>query len=147
MKRLTTGLLIALLAVLSGCASGPKFRDIHSSIAPSESETGRIYFYRPGKMFGAGIQPKVWLNGEVVGKSTPGGFFYVDQEPGNCTVSMTSEVEKELTFTIDRGQTRYVRLSVGLGVVVYRVYPELKDESEALPEIQSMSYIGTTEEK
>ena len=55
---------------------------------------------------------------------------------------MTSEVEKALTFTIDEGQTRYVRLSVGLGVIVYRVYPELKDESEALPEIQSLSYIG-----
>jgi len=138
-----TWIVVFIFTVLSGCASGPQFKDIQSSIAQAKPGTGRIYFYRPGKMFGAGIQPKVWLNGGIIGKSTPGGFFYVDQEPGDCTVSMTSEVEKALTFTIDEGQTRYVRLSVGLGVVVYRVFPELKDESEALPEIQTMSYIGT----
>lgn len=142
MKGYKIGIFIFIFAVMSGCASGPKFKDVQSSFAPAKPDTGRVYFYRPGKMFGAGIQPKVWLNGEVIGESTPGGFFYVDQEPGDCKVSMTSEVEKALTFTIDKGQTRYVRLSVGLGVIVYRVYPELKDESEALPEIQSMSYIG-----
>lgn len=143
MKRYSIGIILIIYSVLAGCtATGTKYTEMDSSLPSIESGMGRIFFYRPGKFWGGGIRPKVWLNGEVIGESTPGGFFYVDNKPGDYQVSLTSEVEKSLTFTLDEGQTRYVRLSVGMGVLVYRVYPELKDESEALPELETMSYIG-----
>lgn len=135
------GIVVFVFAVLSGCASGPAFKDVQPTFGAAEPGSGRI-FYRPEKFFGGGIRPDVLLNGELVGNSTPGGFFYIDRPSGDYRVSMTSEVEKALTFTLDERQTRYVRLSVGLGVIVYRVYPELKDESEALPELQTLSYVG-----
>ena len=143
MKRCCIGIVLIVSSILAGCAAtGTKYTEMESSFPSIEAGMGRIFFYRPGKMWGAAIRPKVWLNGEVIGESTPGGFFYVDDKPGDYQVSLTSELEKSLTFTLDEGQTRYVRLSVGMGVVVYRVYPELKDESEALPELQTLSYIG-----
>ena len=92
---------------------------------------------------GAGIQPAVMLNGEKVGDSQPGGFFFVDAAPGNKEVVLSTEVERKLTFTLDKKQTQYVKMTVGLGVIVYRVYPELSDAKEGEPALRELSYTGT----
>jgi len=94
-------------------------------------------------MVGSGIQPNVNLNGAVVGESKPGGFFYLDVLPSQYEVSLTSEVEKKLTFTIGIRQERCVRMSVGLGILVYRVYPELVEPAACEAEIQDLSYTGS----
>ena len=54
-----------------------------------------------------------------------------------------SEVEKRLSFTVSAGETRYVRSSVGLGVLVYRIIPELVGEEEAKKEIADLAYTGS----
>jgi hypothetical protein len=92
----------------------------------------------------ARIQPSIKLNGNVVGESKPGGFFYVDVRPGDYEVVLSTEVDKKLTFKLERQQQRCVRMSVGLGVVVYRVYPELVDPAVCDSEIQTSSYTGST---
>lgn len=138
--RLFTALAIAI--VLSSCASGPRMSEIKSSIPTVKADQGRIYFYRSGLLGGA-IQPNVWLNGHVVGESKPNGFFFLDMPPGPMEVSTSSEVEKKLTFVLEAGQTRYVRLSVGLGILVYRIYPELSNATEAIQELQDLKYTGT----
>jgi hypothetical protein len=108
-----------------------------------KADQGRIYFYRNSSLLGAAMQPNILLNGRVVGESKPGGFFYVDDAPGPKEVSSSTEVERKLTFTLDRGQTRYVRTAVGMGVMVGRVYPELVDPTAAEKELLETSYIGS----
>lgn len=131
-------------AALGGCATGPKYTEVKSSIPALSPDSGRIYFYRPTNMgFGSGIQPSVRLNGNVVGESKAGGFFYVDTAPGDYEVMLSTEVERKLTFTLDKAQERCVRMAVGLGVIVYRVYPELADPQQCQGEIKDLSYIGT----
>lgn len=144
MKQLMKFVAIGMLAgVVSGCATGPKYSEVKNTIPKLSSDNGRIYFYRPTNMgFGSGIQPSVNLDGKVVGESKPGGFFFVDAAPGNHEVALSTEVEKKLTFTLDKGQERCVRMAVGLGVVVYRVYPELADPQQCQSEIKDLSYIG-----
>ena len=93
-------------------------------------------------LLGAAVQPEVRLNGEKVGKAVPNGFFYVDRPAGNYQVVTETEVEKKLTFTLDAGQARYVRLNISMGFWVGRVYGELIDEAEAKSEIASTRYIG-----
>jgi hypothetical protein len=83
------------------------------------------------------------LNGAVVGKAEPNGIFFVDRDPGNMEVITGSEVEKRLSFTVSAGETRYVRSSVGLGVLVYRIIPELVAEEEAKKEIADLAYTGS----
>ena len=134
--------LIFSVTFLVGCATGPKYMEVQSNIPPVEPEKGRIYFYRSANMFGSGIQPTVNLNGEKVSDSKPGGFFFVDRAPGDYEVVLSTEVDKKLTFPLDTGEEKYVRMTVGLGVIVYRVYPELIPRSDALKEIQELSYIG-----
>jgi hypothetical protein len=136
-------LVIAFIVALTGCASGVKYNEMQSSIPAMKADGGRIFFYRSGSMLGAGIQPGIMLNGVRVGESQPGGFFYVDAPEGNHEVMCTTEVEKKLTFTLAKGEVKYVKSSVGLGVLVYRVYPELASATEALRELPDLSYIGT----
>src|SRR5215813_7767848 len=138
---------VALLAVaasllLSACAtSGPKFSQMGSTLAATKPDTGRIYFYRTTAL-GAAVQPSVRLNGEVVGKAVPNGFFYVDSPPGNYQVATETEVERKLTFTLEAGQVRYVRLNISMGFFVGHVYGELVDESKGLKEIEDLHYTG-----
>jgi hypothetical protein len=134
---------VALLAgILAGCATGPKYEEVRGGFASLPAAQGRIYFYRSANLIGSGIQPSVMLNGEKVGDSQPGGFFFVDRAPGNYEVNLTTEVERKLTFTLESGQEQYVRMSVGLGVLVYRVYPELVDKKTGEEELKGLSYIG-----
>jgi hypothetical protein len=130
------------MVLVSACASGPKLAEMRASIPALKPDQGRIYFYRSGSMLGAGIQPSINLNGTVVGDSKPGGFFFVDRVPGPMEVMTTTEVERKLTFTLAPGQTRYVKSVVGLGVIVYRVYPELVDNATGEKELEETSYIG-----
>ncbi|MBI2508706.1 MAG: DUF2846 domain-containing protein, partial [Betaproteobacteria bacterium] len=89
------------------------------------------------------IQPSVMLNGQQVGDSKPGGFFFVDRDPGNYEVLLSTEVERKLTFTLAGGQEQYVKMTVTLGVIVYRVFPELVDAATAKADMQDLSYTGT----
>lgn len=141
MKRLTAIVLVSAALLQIGCAAtGAVYDDMVQSVPPVPQDMGRIYFYRPSKFVGAAIQPKVRLNDEVVGKATPGGFFFVDRNPGKYTVSTSTEVEKSLTMTLDGGQTRYVRLTIGMGIMVGRVYPELRSKADATAELAGLKF-------
>jgi hypothetical protein len=103
---------------------------------------GRISFYRTA-LIGTAVQPDVKLNGEVVGKAVPNGFFYADRPAGNYQVATETEVERKLTFTLEPGQVRYVRLNISMGFFVGHVYGELVDEPKGREEIADMRYTGT----
>jgi hypothetical protein len=102
---------------------------------------GRIYLYRTS-VLGAAIQPKVKLNGEVIGKAVPKGFFYVDKKAGNYEIMTSTEVKRKLSLTLDEGQTRYVRLNISMGFFVGHVYPKLVESQVGEKEIQNCRYIG-----
>ena len=51
---------------------------------------------------------------------------------------------RKLSFTLEPGQTRYIRTAVGMGVMVGRVYPELVDSATGEKEVQETSYTGAT---
>ena len=145
MKSYSKLLAMSVLAAgLAGCASGPKYAEVKNAIPGLAPDNGRIYFYRPTNMgLGSGIRPDVKLNGNVVGESKAGGFFFVDTAPGDYEVVLSTEVDKKLTFTLDKAQERCVRMAVGLGVIVYRVYPELADPQLCQSEIKDLSYTGS----
>ncbi len=90
------------------------------------------------------VQPKVQLNGTVIGQAVPRGFFYVDLLPGNYELATTTEVERKLTLTLAQGQTRFVRLNMSMGFLVGHVYPELIEQTDAMEELPDCHYIGQT---
>lgn len=143
MKTVRLFAAIALAMLLGACATGPKHGEVAASIPAVKQDQGRVYFYRSGSMLGAALQPNIMVNGKVVGESKPGGFFFVDLPPGAVEVSTATEVEKKATFMLERGQSRYVRTVVGMGLFVGRIYPELVDENTGRSEIREASYTGT----
>jgi len=143
MKRgLQNFLLIFSVGLLSACASGPRFQEVNPSLVSDQPEQGRIFFYRSSSIVGAAIKPDVLLNNETVGEAISGGFFYVDRTPGDYKVVTSTEVERTVSLTLDKGQTRYVRFSISPGFLVGHVYGELVEESVGLPEIKECKYIG-----
>lgn len=136
--------LFVVLLVASGfigCASGMKYNEFQPKMPSQSLETGRIFFYRPSSL-GAAIRPDVMLNNEKVGEAISYGFFYVDREPGEYRVVTSTEVERSLSFLLEKGQTRYVRFAVSLGFFVGHVYGELVEPDEAMKEIQDCNYTG-----
>ncbi len=133
---------IAVTALMAGCASGVKHSEMASSIPSLKSGEGRVYFMRSASMFGAAIQPDLRLNGQVVGESKPGGFFFVDRPAGKYVASASTETEKTLSFVLDAGETKYVRSSPSLGLMVGRVVLELETPDKAKEELGSLSYTG-----
>lgn len=142
MKLFRVMIIVSGCMFLSGCASGPQYSEIKSSIAPLKTTQGRIYFFRKSLEPGLAVQPTIYVNGKPVGTSTPNGFFYIDYAPGTVEVKTETEVEEKITFTLAPGQTRYVRTYVGMGLMVGRVYPELIDAEQGVNEVQQLSYTG-----
>ena len=142
--RIHARAVMAIVAsiLLSACAtSSPQFSEMAASMGAAKSDLGRIYFYRT-IVLGFAVQPDVRLNGEVVGKAVPNGFFYTDRPAGNFEVATATEVERKLTFTLDAGQVRYVRLNISMGLFVGHVYGELVDDATGQTEIMDMRYTG-----
>jgi hypothetical protein len=143
MKTLVrAALLCAVLPVLAACASGPTYSELQKTTAPLAANSGRIYIYRSGGPFGAAIQPDVKVDGKVAGAAVPGGYFYVDLSPGSHTISASTEVERDLTVTLEAGQTRYVTLSPSFGAFVGHISPTLVDDKKGLEDIADSHYTG-----
>lgn len=132
-------LLVAGPALLAGCASGPKMAEMRSIIPPVPAGMGRIYVYRPSS-FGFGLKPDVMLNGQRVATSEALGFFFIDRPPGTYEVSTSTEVERKASFALAVGETKYVRTSVSLGVLVGRLIPELVTQAEGEKEMADLSW-------
>jgi hypothetical protein len=134
--------VVAASLLLSACAAGTKFSEMRDTTSVVQPDMGRIYFYRRA-LVGMAVQPEVRLNGEKVGRAVPNGFFYVDRPAGNYQVVTETEVEKKLTFTLEAGQVRYVRLDISMGFWVGHVYGELIDEDKARSQLADMRYVGS----
>ena len=139
---LKAGLAAAALVLVSGCATGIKHEQMASGMPSLKSGEGRIYFFRSSSMVGAAVQPEIRLNGQVVGTSKPGGFFYLDRPAGNYVAAASTETEKSVSFTLQPGETKYIRSSVSFGLVVGRVVLEPETPEKAKAELGSLSYTG-----
>jgi len=92
---------------------------------------------------GAALQPDIRLDGEVVGSSKPGGFFYVDRPAGSYTAAAATETEKTITFDLAAGETKYLRTSPSFGVIVGHISFDIEDPGKAMAEIQTLSLTGS----
>jgi hypothetical protein len=133
--------VLIILFLASGCASGPKFSNFKPSISSLAPGSGRIFMYRTS-MLGFALQPDIMLNGEKIGKSITKGFFFIDRPAGAYELSTTTEVDRKLSLTLDRGQTRYVKFDVSMGFFAGHVYPELIESAIAEKEILECEYAG-----
>jgi hypothetical protein len=139
------GALLLLLTgfLLAGCAS-PRGLDEPVLQLPSlKPGLGRVYFTRQGAFAGSAVQPEIRMNNEVVGRSTPGGFSYVDRPPGKYVVTTATEVVNEVTFQLASGETKYIKTVVTHGILVGRVTPTLESPEHGQSDINRLRYVGS----
>jgi hypothetical protein len=146
MKRIPIGLAVLYSVTLSllmvGCATGPDFATYNSStLPPPKDGQSRIWFYRPSKVIGSGLQPVVHVNGVPIAKAQPGSFFFADRPPGIYELKCTTEWADKTPLTVVQNQVSYVRLTMLPGVFVGHVLPKVVPEEQALKEIQKCRLI------
>jgi hypothetical protein len=103
---------------------------------------GRVYFTRPGDLVGVAVQPEIRLNNEVVGRSVPGGFSYIDRPPGQYAVTTATEIENAVTFRLAAGETKYIKTVVTPGILVGHVTPTLEFPEQGQSDISRLRYVG-----
>jgi hypothetical protein len=93
-KRMSRCRWIAVLLtlVLPACGQdGPPFIEAAASIPPVAPQMARIYFYRDLEIYRGLSWRYLYLNGQVVGISIPGGVFYRDVPPGLYLISVDTD--------------------------------------------------------
>jgi Protein of unknown function (DUF2846) len=131
-------LIIITASSLIGCASGPTFTDYVKTLPSPKGSDGRVWFYRPQRIFGAAVQPSVALNGQKIGSARPGGFFYADRPAGNYEVECTTEWTHTCHLTLAPQSTRYVRLNVMPGLLVGHVVPIEDNAADAQKDLAEL---------
>lgn len=142
MKLLKFAVIGAVIGLTGCAASGPKFSAMQAQTPAVNADQGRVYFYRKDSMFGAALQPVVVMDGAEVGKSQPGGYFYVDAASGSHEASTSTEATNKVSFVLAKGEVKYVRTAPSIGLLVGRVVPELVNADEANKELNDLSYTG-----
>lgn len=142
-RKWVGALALLAVAILSGCAaSGRSYVTVASALPPLKDNSCRVFFYRTDSMVGAAMQPEIRLDNQVVGKSQPGGFFYVDTFPGRHLATSQTESEARLEFDVGAGETVYVASSIAMGLLVGRVQLNLKPEAVAVSELSALRFTG-----
>lgn len=144
MRRWIGGFLLAALAAcLVGCsATGPRYSEMAESLPSLGENAGRIYFYRDS-ILGAAVQPEVTVNGQVVGKSQPRSFFFIDRPAGTYRASARTEAEGSIDIVLLARQTAYIEMSINMGFLIGRPAFERVAESEGRKALPSLAYGGT----
>jgi predicted small lipoprotein YifL len=115
MSHLHRVVLALLLFALAACAgpSGPLFPEVAGTVPPVPADRGRIYFYRDYEPYESLSRPPLYLNGETVGASIPGGVFYRDVAPGTYEIKVLSlglYPNQFKTVAVRPGDTYYAKI-------------------------------------
>ena len=132
MRTYATLILLTLCFACSSpgsTSSGTSPAGPESQAADIPAGQGRIYFFRKSGMGGVAIRPAILLNGQSVGTSAPGTYFYVDRAPGSYEVKCSVLTDHVINFPLAAGETVYVQTRVTMGVYLGHVRPRVVSES------------------
>lgn len=131
MKRIVGVLCVALLSVLTGCASVPMGSDAEDLAAKSflpRQGKANIYVYRHETM-GAAVKMPVSLNGRIAGLTASKTYFLFEVDPGSHRVASHTENTSELTVNASAGRNYYVWQEVKMGLMQARSNLQLMDDT------------------
>ena len=123
MKKVLLATIITA-TFLSGCSSVPMESNEHTKTAqsfntPSIDNAG-IYVYRKDTIVGAALKKDVLIDGECIGETAKGIFFY-HEVPGNKAHTISTESEfsnNDLTINTDSGKLYFIEQYIKMGAFV-----------------------------
>ena len=106
---------LALAIMLTGCgASGPVFKPV-DPIPPGK---GVVYIYRESSFLGSGVFGTVTADKTPITKVRNGGYFPYIANPGSVHFEVSTEATNEADVTVEAGKEKYLKTSVGMGLLV-----------------------------
>ncbi|MDX5377812.1 MAG: DUF2846 domain-containing protein [Halomonas sp.] len=145
MKLLKTTAAMAVLALMTGCASVNMASQQESSQAkqfeaPEEGMAG-VYVFRKQSPFGAALKKDIWIDGECIGESARGVFFYHQVEGGQeHEVATESEFSPNtLSLMTESGNNYFVEQYIKIGAFVGGANLRLVDEEQGMEEVSKLS--------
>ena len=72
-------------------------------------------------MMGAAVSGTVKANNTPITKIKNGGYFPYVCAPGNNHFTVTTESTNEANVMVEKGSTKYLKTTVGMGIVVGRL--------------------------
>lgn len=144
-KLMRRSVMCVTVLALVGCAQVPTspYPEAAATFSKLKETDGRIFVYRSSH-FGGLVMPAVYLSGEQVGRAVPRQVFFVDRPAGNYDITTATEVERKVTFTLNAGEQKYVRLAPSFGLMVGRINPELVSKVEAEKELNELEFVLPT---
>lgn len=143
MKKSLVG-IFSFSVLLSGCASVPMVSSEQAAKAkafeaPSENNAG-IYVYREDSAVGGALKKDVWINGDCIGETAPGVFFYHEVEGDKQhTVSTESEFSpNDLSLDAKTGELYFIQQYIKMGAFVGGANLQLVDENTGKQEISGL---------
>ncbi|MDR3087316.1 MAG: DUF2846 domain-containing protein [Azoarcus sp.] len=138
-NRFVIAALMGIVLLVTACASGAsRYAQISQSFPELKPGEGRIFFYRARTVRGLSAPPPIVLNGEVVGLSRRGAFFYVDRPAGKYVTTVRFGLEYETGFTLDAGETKYIHTVPLYGAVIGSLRLEVAEPDKAQKEIRKL---------
>lgn len=114
-------MLIAALAVLTGCASvvpmAPQEQDAASKkfSAPPANMAG-VYIYRTNSFMGKALTKRLSIDGVEIGETAPGVYFHREVKPGEHTLATQAEFgENTLNFNAEAGKNYFFQQYIKMG--------------------------------
>lgn len=130
---------------LSGCASVPMESSLETNAAKEfkvpTRDTAGLYIYRDNSHFGAALKKSVWIDGECVGETAKGVFFYQELE-GNKEHTISTESEfspNDLVMYLESGKLYFIRQFIKFGAFVGGAGVEQKDTEEGKQEVSKLN--------
>jgi hypothetical protein len=122
---LSVTVLLGAIFLTSCGASGPSF----TQVTPPAGK-GVVYIYRQSSMIGPGVFGTAKVNGRPITKIKNGGYYPYIATPGNNHFEITTEATNEANVMVEKGSQKYLKTTVGMGLLVGRL-----KFSEVSPEI------------
>ena len=153
MRTFLIAVAASLLAACSAFGGGDKDDNVGMSFSEAGSlapelapGNGRIFVYRERSSLGNALSTDVSLNGEMIGNSEPGGFFYVDRPAADYKIvaaqagsTSTDDAARKVAFTLAPGQSVYVKITIG-GIAIAHVNADLVEPGHAVADMQTLRY-------
>jgi len=130
-----------LLFLCVGCASGPVYQDYASTIESPAPGRGRVYIYRPSALPLADVVGVVVHVNDAVLEHwpRPRTFVVLDQPEGEVRIRIYSG---EVSFPLQSGETRYVKIRASHGLGATSLYLELVGPEQGRTEIEGLRLVG-----
>ncbi|NOQ82060.1 MAG: DUF2846 domain-containing protein [Methylophaga sp.] len=144
MKKLLLMTVVSTV-FLSGCASVPMESSTQTESAKEfklpDDETAGVYVYRNDSHFGAALKKSVWMDGDCVGETAKGVFFYQEVE-GNKEHTISTESEfspNDLILYLESGKLYFIQQFIKFGAFVGGAGLEQKNTAEGKQEVSKLN--------